>query len=153
MKGIKDETESLIPRLGLNFLMGLLISALTCTTVWAQSTAQMSGTVTDQSGARLPGVEVTATQTSTGVARAVVTNETGSYVLPNLPIGPYRLEAGACGVGVPGCHATGRHGKAREYAYNGGAGACGGEQLREGREFQCGRHNPEGLDPGDEPFP
>ena len=61
--------------------------------VWAQATAQISGTVKDQSGAVLPGVEVTATQTSTGVARNTITNETGSYVLPNLPIGPYRLEA------------------------------------------------------------
>jgi carboxypeptidase family protein len=41
----------------------------------------------------LPGVEVTATQTDTGVARSTVSNETGSYVLPNLVVGPYRLEA------------------------------------------------------------
>src|SRR6188474_1033244 len=61
--------------------------------VWAQSTAQISGVVKDQSGAVLPGVEVTATQTDTGLARNTVTNETGSFVLPNLPVGPYRLEA------------------------------------------------------------
>src|SRR5207237_6880162 len=54
---------------------------------------QISGTVKDQSGAVLPGVEITATQTDTGVARSTVSNETGSYVLPNLPLGPYRLEA------------------------------------------------------------
>jgi hypothetical protein len=60
---------------------------------WAQSTAQISGAVTDQSGAVLPGVEITATQTATGISRSGVTNETGSYVLTNLPIGPYRLEA------------------------------------------------------------
>ena len=76
-----------------SFLVGLVFSALTCKVVWAQSTAQISGTVKDTSGAVLPGVEVTATQTDTGVARSVVTNETGSYVLPNLPVGPYRLEA------------------------------------------------------------
>ena len=70
-----------------------LISIMSCVSVFAQSTAQLSGTVKDQSGAVLPGVEVTATQTATGLARTVVTNETGSYVLPNLPIGPYRLEA------------------------------------------------------------
>src|SRR5947208_5077640 len=60
---------------------------------WAQSTAQISGIVTDQSGAVLPGVDVTATETQTGLTRSVVSNETGSYVLPNLPVGPYRLEA------------------------------------------------------------
>src|SRR5262245_63494384 len=59
----------------------------------AQATAQISGTVRDQSGAVLPGVEVTATQTETGIARTTLSNETGSYVLPNLLVGPYRLEA------------------------------------------------------------
>jgi hypothetical protein len=61
--------------------------------VWAQATAQISGTVRDQSGAVLPGVEVTAMQTNTGINRSTITNETGSYILPNLAIGPYRLEA------------------------------------------------------------
>src|SRR5262245_35385214 len=65
--------------------------------VWGQATAQIGGTVRDQSGAVLPGVEVTATQTDTGIARSVITNETGSYVLPNLVTGPYKLEAGLPG--------------------------------------------------------
>ncbi len=66
----------------------LLISA----SAWAQATAQMAGTVRDQSGAVLPGVTVTVTQTDTGFTRTVVTGESGSYVIPNLPTGPYRLE-------------------------------------------------------------
>ena len=41
----------------------------------------------------LPGVEIRAIQAETGITRTTVTNETGSYVLPNLPIGPYKLEA------------------------------------------------------------
>src|SRR6059036_1200419 len=61
--------------------------------LWFQATAQISGSVRDQSGAVLPGAEVTATQTDTGIARSTVTNETGSYVLSNLPLGPYKLEA------------------------------------------------------------
>jgi len=71
---------------------GLFISVLSCSLVWAQATAQISGTARDQSGAVLPGVEIHVTQTETGVVRDAVTNETGSYVLTNLPIGPYRLE-------------------------------------------------------------
>src|SRR5205809_1406325 len=71
----------------------ILMSFCAATEAWAQATAQVSGTVKDQSGAVLPGVEVTATQTDTGIARSAVTNETGSYVLPNLQIGPDRLEA------------------------------------------------------------
>src|SRR5262245_32251297 len=63
----------------------------------SQGTAQISGTVKDQSGAVLPGVEITATQTETGIARNTLTNETGSYVLSNLPIGPYRIEASLAG--------------------------------------------------------
>jgi Carboxypeptidase regulatory-like domain/TonB dependent receptor len=78
-------------------LLGFVYLSLTCTVVCGQSTAQVSGFVRDQSGAVLPGVEVAATQTDTGIARTTVTNETGAYILPNLPIGPYRLEAGLPG--------------------------------------------------------
>ena len=74
-------------------LGGLFTIALACSPLWAQATAQISGTVKDQSGAVLPGVEIRMTQTDTGVSRDTVTNETGSYVLTNLAIGPYRLEA------------------------------------------------------------
>ena len=71
----------------------LFILALSCASLFAQATAQISGTARDQSGAVLPGVEITVTQTDTGITRTTVTNETGSYVLPNLAVGPYRLEA------------------------------------------------------------
>src|SRR5437870_8333891 len=74
-----------------------IVLALGCATVWAQGTAQITGTVKDQSGAVLPGVEITAMQTDTGIVRTTVTNETGTYVLPNLALGPYRLEAGLPG--------------------------------------------------------
>ena len=69
-------------------LMALVVAAV----AWAQATAQLSGRVADESGAVLPGVTVTVTQTDTGFSRTVVTDETGSYVMPNLPVGPYRLE-------------------------------------------------------------
>src|SRR5689334_10189349 len=82
----------------LSVLFSIVIGLTVATgEVWAQATAQVSGTVHDQSGAVLPGVEVTATQTETGVVRMTVTNETGSYVLANLPLGPYRLEAALSG--------------------------------------------------------
>src|SRR5438128_801560 len=80
-------------RSGMCVLSGFLFIVLTCTGAWAQSTAQINGTVKDQSGAVLPGVEVTVTQTDTGLKRSIPTDETGSYVLSNLPLGPYRLEA------------------------------------------------------------
>src|ERR1043165_5566721 len=79
-------------RIFCSILAGVFACAGTCVEVRAQATAQISGTVKDSSGAVLPGVEVTATQTETGISRMAVTNETGSYVLTNLPIGPYRVE-------------------------------------------------------------
>jgi Carboxypeptidase regulatory-like domain len=78
-------------------LFGLLISILMSCAAWAQTTAQMSGTIKDQTGAVLPGAEVTVTQTDTGLTRNAVTDETGSYVLTNLPVGPYKFEAGLPG--------------------------------------------------------
>src|SRR5438094_9008822 len=74
-------------------LTAVFMSFIACGTLWSQATAQISGAVQDQSGAALPGVEIAATHTDTGVNRMTVTNETGFYVLPNLPVGPYRLEA------------------------------------------------------------
>src|SRR5438094_2042327 len=84
-------------RLILCLVAGVFVLGLTAGNVWAQATAQISGTVRDQSSAVLPGVEVMVTQTNTGVTRTAVSNETGTYVLSNLPIGPYRLEAGLPG--------------------------------------------------------
>src|SRR5437016_1521413 len=69
-----------------------LILLLTASAASAQATAQMSGTVRDESGAVLPGVTVTVTQVETSVPRTAVTDETGAYLLPNLPTGPYKLQ-------------------------------------------------------------
>src|SRR5215510_4640922 len=77
-------------RAALSVFLLLLIAH---TMAWAQATAQMSGTVRDESGGVLPGVTVTVTQTDTGFSRTVVTEGSGSYVMPNLPTGPYRIEA------------------------------------------------------------
>jgi hypothetical protein len=69
-----------------------LILFLTSAFAWAQATAELNGRVTDESGAVLPGVTVTVTQMETGFTRTAVTNDSGTYVMPNLPTGPYRLE-------------------------------------------------------------
>ena len=71
----------------------VLIVFVAASTAWAQATAQLSGRVADDSGGVLPGVTVTVTQTDTGFTRTTVTDDGGGYVLPNLPLGPYRLEA------------------------------------------------------------
>src|SRR5437879_2102085 len=85
-------------RIGVCVLTASVGAAVVGATAWAQATtAQISGSVKDQSGAVLPGVEITVTQTATGAKRTAVTNETGNYVLASLPLGPYMLEAGLPG--------------------------------------------------------
>src|SRR5687768_3913943 len=55
-------------RIVMCLFVALVVSAMTCASLWAQATAQISGTVRDQSGAVLPGVEVTATHTETAIS-------------------------------------------------------------------------------------
>jgi hypothetical protein len=75
-------------------LSTMVVYFLICAVAWAQggATAQIHGTVQDASGAAVPGAEVKATQTETGVIRTVTSEADGSYILSNLPLGPYRLE-------------------------------------------------------------
>ena len=56
-------------------------------------TGTIVGTVTDSSGAVLPGVTVTATQTATGVAQTTVTNDSGQFIFPGLRVGLYTVAA------------------------------------------------------------
>ncbi len=74
-------------------LTGILLP-LSAVQVWAQggATAQISGVITDPSGAVVPNAKVTVTQTATGLVRSTVSGPDGIYVLPNLPVGSYRLE-------------------------------------------------------------
>lgn len=58
----------------------------------AQNTAQISGQVTDQSGAAVAGAKVQVTNLNTNAARAAETTPEGNYVFAALPIGPYKLE-------------------------------------------------------------
>ena len=55
--------------------------------------ATMSGVVHDVNGGLVPGVGVTAKHTESGLTRTVVTNETGSYRMPALPVGEYEVTA------------------------------------------------------------
>lgn len=60
----------------------------------AQNTnATLSGTVTDPSGKVVPGVEIIAIDTDTGVSATTSTNNEGIYVLPGLMGGHYRIVA------------------------------------------------------------
>jgi hypothetical protein len=86
----------------LQFLGILAVCALiafSATPVFGQAVnyAQIQGRITDQSGAVIPGAQIKATQTATGLVRTTASNAEGQYLLPNLPVGPYQLR-----VTVPG---------------------------------------------------
>src|SRR3954447_4721427 len=61
------------------------------------STAELSGTVTDATGATVANVKVTATNAGTNIERSTNTDSTGRYIIPLLPPGDYVLTAEASG--------------------------------------------------------
>lgn len=72
-----------------------------CSPVWAQVAGGMLvGTVSDRSGGSIAGGVVSATNVETGVKRAAITNERGSYSLFNLLPGSYDVSVLASGFGV-----------------------------------------------------
>jgi hypothetical protein len=60
-------------------------------------TGQITGTVTDPSGAVVSGATVTATNNATNARRQTATNEDGLFSLPALPPGNYQLQVEASG--------------------------------------------------------
>src|SRR5581483_8802749 len=82
-------------RFSLAFL--ILIAVLSSAIMLSAQTSQgrILGSVTDQTGAVVPGAKVTITNTATGVSRALITNSGGEYFAPNLEPGPYAITAEA----------------------------------------------------------
>src|SRR4029079_7427239 len=78
------------------FLFVALFMGMSVAHPLAQSQAingTIEGTITDQSGAALPGVSVTVSNLDTGDTRVVVSNASGVYRAPLLPLGQYRVAA------------------------------------------------------------
>ena len=76
----------------------LVVSLFTCLPVLAQTvTGDITGDVTDSSGAVLPHVTVTAVNAGTNFSRSATTSGTGNYRIPDLPIGQYKVTATAQG--------------------------------------------------------
>jgi hypothetical protein len=69
------------------------------TPLMAQSvaSAQIQGVVSDPSGAAVPNADIKAIQTNTQFAKSTVSHGDGTYVLLDLPIGPYQIEVSAGG--------------------------------------------------------
>lgn len=79
-------------------IFAVLLLLGTSLPILAQSTGTLQGTVTDNTGAVVPGAQVTATQVQTGTTRSVVSDSAGAYALPALQPGTYRLNVSAPGM-------------------------------------------------------
>ena len=76
-----------------SFLSVAVVLLLAVSAAGQSTTGTITGTVSDVTGAVLPGVEVTVTNVGTNLTRNLITNESGNYTAPQLPFGSYRVEA------------------------------------------------------------
>ncbi len=76
-----------------SLLLSPLLLLLSLASAMAQSTATLSGSVSDPQGALMPGVSIVVRHQGTGVERTVVTDSAGQYLAASLPPGLYRIEA------------------------------------------------------------
>jgi hypothetical protein len=65
--------------------------------VHAQQTATLSGTVVDQHGAVVSGTQIVVTQKATAVSRETTATDTGFFSIARLPVGEYEVKAKAAG--------------------------------------------------------
>lgn len=74
-------------------LLALLIVLAATNLAWAQTaaTGTITGTVTDPTGAIVPGAEVEIMDLSTNLTKKVTSNEAGLYTIPNVPPATYRI--------------------------------------------------------------
>jgi hypothetical protein len=79
---------------------GLLLTYLAAPAAGQTTFGSITGTVTDQSGAVVPGATVTVTNEGTGIQRKVTTTGSGVYVVPDLGVGSYRVRAEKTGFGA-----------------------------------------------------
>jgi len=75
----------------------LIVTSANLARAQAVANAQISGVVTDPSGAAIPDAKIIATQTDTNAVRTVQSGAGGTYVLPGLAIGRYKLQVEAKG--------------------------------------------------------
>ena len=82
---------------GLGVWLGMFLLLISTVCLGQITTSSIVGTVTDASGATVPGAQVTATNTETNFSRTVKTNDEGGYRLEFLPVGSYKVEVTASG--------------------------------------------------------
>jgi Carboxypeptidase regulatory-like domain/TonB dependent receptor-like, beta-barrel len=79
------------------WISALLLILIVSLAARAEAGGTISGTVSDSSGACVPGATVTAIHTDTGVQRTVTTDDQGAYSFAYLPTGRYDIEVTSTG--------------------------------------------------------
>src|SRR3989475_6402651 len=77
---------------------GMFLCLVLASHTFAQtSNATLGGTASDATGALIPGVTITATNTATGSVNTALTNEAGAYQFASLQTGTYKVTAELAG--------------------------------------------------------
>jgi len=84
-------------RLAITLLPVLLVAAPRAAFSQAPTAGSLAGTITDPSGAVIPGAKVTITRPDTGFSQTVTSNSAGAYTFPALQTGQYTVRVSASG--------------------------------------------------------
>src|SRR6266850_7602643 len=96
-KAFEPEPGSRIGWRRIVLFLGILIIMSGVTAIGQLTTGTITGTVTDQSGAAVPGAAITLKNTDTGISRTAQTVENGKYDALSLPAGSYEISASLSG--------------------------------------------------------
>ena len=78
-------------------LFAVCSTGLASVSAFGQVSASLSGRITDATGAVVPAATVTAINVETGISRTTLTDGSGWYQLPELPVGRYQVQASKSG--------------------------------------------------------
>ena len=73
-------------------LLAALLASTVASVAFAQQAAQITGLITDTSGAFVAGAKIAAVNDNTGITTTTASNAAGNYTIPSIPPGSYRIE-------------------------------------------------------------
>ena len=89
--------EARTSRRSWSFLLLPLLFMLACTGLFGQAKSNITGIISDQSGAVIAGATITLTDSATGAIKTTVSGDTGLYEIAGLNAGSYNLSVAAKG--------------------------------------------------------
>ncbi len=97
LRGSEFRRDAMPGRWAMLALLPCLLLLLVIPIQAQRSSGSITGTVVDESGAALADTTISITQVETNLQREVKTNDEGTYAVPELPIGTYRISAARAG--------------------------------------------------------